>query len=160
MPDDEPARSKLADQRGNSRKCEIDADPRRISMQFDDDQWSKHRRQHSADRAAGLLQEHRHDGDQHFRQVARFPFEPAVPTRRAGSVNGARQTRPSSVAGDGPTQGLRARVALVLCRGPMSVPIQHVFCRAGMASDDRADAAETGCASAPGPGTMAATGHR
>ena len=41
-------------------------------MQFENDQRSEHRRQHSADRAAGLLQKHRHDSDQHPGQVAGF----------------------------------------------------------------------------------------
>ena len=68
--DDEAARSELADQRGDGDQAEIDPDPGRIGVQFGDDQRREHRRQHPADRAAGLLQKHRHDGDQHARQMA------------------------------------------------------------------------------------------
>ena len=78
--DDEPARSELTDQRGYGCQTEIDPNPRRVSVQFENDQRSEHRRQHSANRAAGLLQKHRHDGDQHLGQMARFlwvnPFQP------------------------------------------------------------------------------------
>ncbi len=41
-------------------------------MQFENDQRGEHRRQHSPHRAAGLLQKHRHDGDQHSCQIACF----------------------------------------------------------------------------------------
>ena len=52
-----------------------------------DDQRRQHRRQHAADRAAGLLQKHRHDGDQHAGQVARFPWMAPVPTQTVRGVN-------------------------------------------------------------------------
>ena len=104
MADDEPARSELADQRGDRRQAEIHPYPRRVGVQFKDDQRREHGRQHSADRAAGLLQEHRHDGDQHFGQVARFPWdEPFQP-------NGLVASTPANVTqtvGGSPTCGGR-----------------------------------------------------
>jgi hypothetical protein len=45
VPDDEAARSQLADQPGKSSQREIDPDPSGIGMQFRDDQRRKHRRQ-------------------------------------------------------------------------------------------------------------------
>ena len=70
--DDEPTRSELTDQRGDGRQTEINPDPGRIGVQFEDDQRSEHRGQHSPNRATGLLQKHRHDGDQHSGQMAGF----------------------------------------------------------------------------------------
>ena len=78
--DNEPARSELPDERGDGCQSEIYPNPGRISVQFKNDQRSEHGRQHSADRAAGLLQKHRPDGDQHTGQMAKFlsmdPFQP------------------------------------------------------------------------------------
>ena len=59
----------LADQRGDGSQREIDPDPGSIGMQFRDDQRRKHRRQRPGDRAAGLLQKHRRDRDQHTGQL-------------------------------------------------------------------------------------------
>jgi hypothetical protein len=72
VPDDEAARSQLTDEPGNSSQREIDPNPRGIGMQFRDDQRRKHRRQRPGDRAAGLLQKHRRDRDQHLGQLNGF----------------------------------------------------------------------------------------
>ena len=97
MADNEPARSELADQRGDGCQTKINPNPRRVSVQFENDQRSEHRRQHSADRAAGLLQKHCHNGNQHLGQMARFPrvdpFQPKGPTASTAAAVGVRRLR-------------------------------------------------------------------
>ena len=104
--------------------------PTRISVQFENDQRSEHGRQHSADRAAGLLQKHRPDGDQHTGQMAKFlsmdPFQPkgrAASMFAAGVVECKRNLGIRGGASESPHPRIAISADRDLCRHTRSVAI-------------------------------------